>query len=121
MKETPNTTVFAPDAPSGLQQRRVEVARQPVHIADGANLRYIQVRDYCFSYRSSQVLFDLKMDIPERQGNLGIPYQGACILPDRGSDPQVLVFPRDDDLAFDSLCCPLLLDNIFRGFCRIIK
>ena len=67
MNEPPNTTVSAPDAPSGFQQRRVEVARQPVDIADGANLRYIQVRDYSFSYRSSQVLFDLTMDIPERQ------------------------------------------------------
>jgi len=67
MNETHDTTVSAPNVPSGFQQRRVAAAKHPVAIPDGANLRYILVRDYSFSYRSSQVLFALNMEIPERQ------------------------------------------------------
>ena len=54
-------------AGGAVQQRRVQVARREAPASGDGNPQHIQVRDYSFFYGPIQVLFDMEMDIPERQ------------------------------------------------------
>jgi phosphate transport system ATP-binding protein len=50
-----------------VQQRRIEVARRTPNDDGDVSAQYIQVRDYSFSYGTTQVLFDVSMDMAERR------------------------------------------------------
>ncbi len=67
MNETSPDAALATDLAGAVQQRRVEVVRQPSQPDGGVNTQHIQVCNYSFFYGNAQVLFDLNMDIPERR------------------------------------------------------
>ncbi len=67
MNDKHDGTVAATGGASEIQQRRVQVAQRRKKIDNDASAQYIQVCDHSFFYGSAQVLFDLNMDIPERQ------------------------------------------------------
>jgi phosphate transport system ATP-binding protein len=59
--------VAATGGASEIQQRRVQVAQRRKPVDNDASAQYIRVHDHSFFYGATQVLFDLNMDIPERQ------------------------------------------------------
>jgi phosphate transport system ATP-binding protein len=52
---------------SDASSRRMEVRQAGLEERPESDPRYIQVQDYDFHYGATQVLFDVQMDIPERQ------------------------------------------------------
>ncbi len=60
-------STFAASRGSGeIRQKRVQVGQRQKQTGNDAHARYIQVRDHSFFYGTTQVLYDLNMDIPER-------------------------------------------------------
>jgi phosphate transport system ATP-binding protein len=53
--------------PVPATRQRVEVAQGDPPGANAGNAAYISIQDYSFYYGSTQVLFDISMEIPEKQ------------------------------------------------------
>ncbi len=67
MNEASPDSAPAVDVAQAVRQRRVEVAQRKPEADADVNLQHIQVCNYSFFYGTTQVLFDVNMDIPERR------------------------------------------------------